>query len=1229
MLRHILMKDTLNQLSTVGINSQLDDPSQDSVCYDEAFYGGGGRWGNFSVSPVYHSGRGMLAMQDANLTLTSQQWPGFPYRFSDLDVISAPCAFIWIASLLRAFYLLRIRDDDVGERAVCRKKMLFSSLLAMVTLLDLGLRVLKDGMEPALSQPTGALLAPTLLLVTVLLNTALVRLEGQKGVMTSPVHFWFWFILTVTQAVRFYTVIVAQEYLTCHADFCVFFLKFALIATQFLLHCLSEKPTVQSPQPKKSRDLEAEASVISKLTFMWMGKILALGYKGKLTEDNLSELAETEKSANVMPRLVATWDREVAKARLKNQQYEYQNTNHLNGTRKKTPSDETDIHRENDSLLTANEQAMKEECKAEENGKKCKAKPKHMPSFLLAVVKTFGWEFLFVQLWKLARTVLGMLDPLVFGILLDFVEDKEAPSWRGYAICLVMFASNCLQMILDHRSHFFNHKLAIRIVDSIRTAVFRKALTMDTESRQESTVGQAVNLMSQDADQICHTFTWMSSAMWAVPVRIGVSLVLLYNLLGPAMLNGVAVLVVMIVLNMYVTRRLNDLHKQSMEQKDKRLKNLTEVINGIKVLKMYAWEPSFFDKVNDVRNKELDVMWRRAFWETAMHCYWHVTPYLVSVVVFMSYIYNSDNHYLAPSVAFVALSLINILREAMGCMPHIISCFVKVDIARLLSLKSSVSFKRVTEFLFRSDLDDDISHDSDPGDINVNVKKGSLVAVVGTVGSGKSSLVSACLGEMKRLQGQVKVKGSVAYVAQQAWIQHATLRDNVLFGTDMEQDRYDKCLDACCLRSDLDILPGGDQTEIGEKGINLSGGQKQRVSLARAVYSNADLYLLDDPLSAVDCHVGSHIFNQVIGHQGLLAGKTRVLVTHGVQWLPLVDQVIVMKHGRVSEVGTYDELLSHNGPFAKFLKHHFAHHQENEEDPEVRKLKSAASKDKPGTAEPVKKDTDKAADTKNTSKLVEDEDFKVQDVNIPNALKEMAKNFGYRWVFLGCLLYAAEQCAERTGSIYLSQWTDDQQLANLTSLPPNSDERLALNNHYLILYAGFGVINAVMTLSFKLIQLVRRVVVARMLHSRMLDRVLRAPMSFFDTTPVGRIVNRFSSHLNTVDHELPETLVWMLGCGMGLATKVALVCYTTPAFLLLLVPLVIFLFCIQRYIVPTMRKMDSLASKTMSPIYSFFSETLGGTTTVRAYGAQDRFLREFQCKVDLHETVHFNWGNAG
>jgi len=392
------------------------------------------------------------------------------------------------------------------------------------------------------------------------------------------------------------------------------------------------------------------------------------------------------------------------------------------------------------------------------------------------------------------------------------------------------------------------------------------------------------------------------------------------------MFPGLAVMVVAIPLNAVVASFTRKFQLEQMINKDKRVKLMNEILGGVKVLKLYGWEKSFIDQVLDIRAKEIVVLKKTGYLGALINFVWISIPFIVTLACFATYIFMDGGNILTPDKAFVTLSYLNIMRMPMSILPFLVIGLVQVG----------VSLDRINKFLNNEELQDDAVEHKDNADfpitiengnfrweknekavlsdIDFRVKRGSLTAVVGSVGAGKSSLISALLGEMENESGsRVNVDGSVAYVPQQAWMQNATLKNNVLFSKEADDDKYDRIIDACALRSDIAILPGGDRTEIGEKGINLSGGQKQRVSLARAVYAEADLYLLDDPLSAVDSHVGKHIFDEVISKDGLLREKTRVLVTHGITYLPKTDFIVVIKNGRISEQGTYQQLLEQKG----------------------------------------------------------------------------------------------------------------------------------------------------------------------------------------------------------------------------------------------------------------------------------------------------------------------------
>ncbi|XP_052283971.1 ATP-binding cassette sub-family C member 3-like isoform X3 [Dreissena polymorpha] len=489
--------------------------------------------------------------------------------------------------------------------------------------------------------------------------------------------------------------------------------------------------------------------------------------------------------------------------------------------------------------------------------------------------------------------------------------------------------------------------------------------------------------------------------------------------------------------------------------------------------------------------------------------------------------------------------------------------------------------------------------------INLQIPKGSLVAIVGSVGSGKSSLVSAMLGEMEKVGGTVNVDG-----------------------------------------------------------INLSGGQKQRVSLARAVYFDSDIYILDDPLSAVDANVGKHIFEHVIGKNGVLKDKTRVLVTHGIHWLPHVDTIVVVTNGEISETGSYEALLGHDGAFSKFLKTYLIEHQEEleaaEEEDAVLKQdifhrlvsiqpdvdhsdltdklihwrKSQRESDKSTTdVRRLTSQGDKmiqySAQTSPVStenidpaRLIEEEEVEIGRVQW-KVYMQYARALGLKYAVCLVVLYAIYQSLYIWSAIWLANWTADPQLQNLTLYPANSTARRELNNYYLTIYGEFGIAQAIAVLIYSLVQAFCVIEAAKVLHQKLLVNVLRGPMSFFDTTPVGRIVNRFSQDIEAVDSTLPEKIVEVLWSFYAVISVFVVVAYSTPIFLTVILPLGFLYFIMQRFYIPTSRQLKRLETKTRSPIYNNFGESLAGVSTIRAFRVQERFMDISDSRVDLNQEYTF------
>ena len=410
--------------------------------------------------------------------------------------------------------------------------------------------------------------------------------------------------------------------------------------------------------------------------------------------------------------------------------------------------------------------------------------------------------------------------------------------------------------------------------------------------------------------------TTVVTALWSSPFTVIVCQYFLWQVLGPASLAGLAVMILTIPLNSLIAKKLKKVQQSNLKNKDRRMRTMNEVLDGIKVLKLYAWESSFGRKIQDNRAVEISALKRVAFYNAILTFAVTALPFLVAITSFATFVLCNPNSQLTAQIAFVSLAYYDIMRNPLSQIPSLI----------VQTVQASVSVERVNKFLNEKEIKpEDISHHKDAKravvmekcsftwdtaeppvlkNISMVIPKGKLVAIVGPVGSGKSTLLSGLTGEVIKLGSvsTINIDGSVAYVPQEPWIQNETVRNNVLFGKHYKDKVYRKVLDACALSEDLKILPAGDFTEIGERGINLSGGQRQRTSLARAVYANRDVYLLDDPLAAVDAPVGKHIFEHVLGPDGLLKNKTRVLVTNSITFLPKVDMIIVLKHGEISEV---------------------------------------------------------------------------------------------------------------------------------------------------------------------------------------------------------------------------------------------------------------------------------------------------------------------------------------
>ncbi|XP_053393097.1 multidrug resistance-associated protein 1-like isoform X3 [Mercenaria mercenaria] len=1209
----------------------------------------------------------------------NQYWnttdPDFSECFQKTVLLWIPCGFLLLLAPARILILHHSDHKHIIPWSWrSRSKLGLAFVIALLGALDVGCGIYEH--FNGTTVPAVDFVSPLVVVLTMVVYVLVVHFERKNSVRSSGFLFNFWFLLVLVSIITFRSKIRVASLKGEVEDmfrFVTFYVFFTVILIQLVISTLVDKQPVGAvPVEDENPCPEPHVSFLSQITFWWFSSLVVLGYKRALEKTDLWNLNPSDKCKNIMPKFDKHLQKELNRCKRVNEE------TRTGAESNATEVEMKEIRKDGD---TPEVKILEQQCS------------KKKPRLFWAMVKTFWFKSFIAAVYKLIFDVLQFVSPLILKYLIAYTTDKSQETWKGYYYSVLMLAVVLFQSVVLHQ-YFQNCTIVgMRLRTAIIGAVYEKMLKLSTAARRTSTVGEIVNLMSVDAQRFNDMMTYINM-IWSGPVQITISIYFLWVTLGPSILAGLAVMIILIPVNAVIANKVKQFQVQQMNLKDKRIKMMNEILNGIKVLKLYAWEASFEKKVLDIRNKELAVLKKMSYLNACTTFTWTVAPVAVCLVTFAVYVLVDVNNILDAEKAFVSLSLFNILRFPLSMLPMVISNIVQVR----------VSLSRLRSFLGNDELDPnavkrdpDAKHafsikngcfawDSAAGttlkNINLEVEEGSLIAVVGTVGTGKSSLLQAVLGEMEKVKGEVTVKGSIAYVSQQAWIQNATLQDNILFGKSADVTRYRGVIEACALQPDLEIMPAGDQTEIGEKGINLSGGQKQRVSLARAVYQDRDLYLFDDPLSAVDSHVGKHIFENVIGPEGLLKGKTRVLVTHGVGFLPYVDTIVVLADGQVSEMGSYKQLLDHDGAFAQFLKNYLSEElqKENAEDMELdvetisqigtfvgksaalqkqvsvlsermRNIseavstppgtpdlsRKAASPDSPNlnknasgsqphlasqkSLHEVPNGIEKKAENKKEEekKLIEAEKMETERVKL-GVFAAYVKSVGVILSVLTVLFYILYNAANLYSNIWLSDWSNDATNYDLTG---NFTVDTKQRDLRLGIYGLLGFIQGVLTIGAS-VSLYKGVLkAAGNLHAALLYNIARSPMSFFDTTPMGRILNRFGKDVDVLDNMLAFIIRGVIMCFLGVISVPIIIGMSTPLFLTTLIPLGIFYMIVQRFYVATSRQLKRLESVSRSPIYSHFGETVTGVTTVRAYRQQERFIETSDNKVDANLECHY------
>ncbi|XP_074543333.1 ATP-binding cassette sub-family C member 10 [Halichoeres trimaculatus] len=876
--------------------------------------------------------------------------------------------------------------------------------------------------------------------------------------------------------------------------------------------------------------------------------------------------------------------------------------------------------------------------------------------------KAFGLRYYILGVLKVSVNMLSFAGPLLLSSLVNFMENDGAPVSQGVWCALGLFASTLLASIFRNIFVFEVSKVALSARATLVSAIYGKALRVSSSSLAGFTLGEVVNLMSTDTDRVVNFFNSFHE-LWSMPFRFSITLYLLYLQVDVAFLGGLCVALLLVPFNKFLASCILRNNKDMLRHKDSRVKLMTEILFGIRVIKFYNWEPHFTQKVSDSRKKELSHLKAIKYLDALCVYTWAALPVVISILTFVTYVLLG--HQLTAPKVFTTLALVGMLIIPLNSFPWVLNGILeaKVSLERiqrffqltnqdlqayyaLVTPEDSQTSILLSQGRFSwqgpDALNQNNSRESESGpakgslvlhSLNLHITKGSLVVVVGKVGCGKSSLLSALTGELNRLSGVVYVadrEAGFGLASQESWIQHASVRDNILFGKVYDHTLYQAVIEACALSDDLNVLPNGDKTEVGENGVTLSGGQKARLALARAVYMDKDIYLLDDPLAAVDTDVAEHLMKKCI--MDLLRGKTRILCTHRIEFVDKADVVVFMENGSIVKTGTPAEIL----PLIEAVP------KKRKNDHNIKEKDGVEQEEEEQSSSP-----DLCLD---------------DDPDLSGAEQKQVGGLAWRvyrtyWVAVGGVLASSilmslllMQASKNVSDWWLSHWISE--LKNNGSASANGSASDALSSPHLLLFSGtmsplssvqtfppsnlssdvkfylmvYGSIaaaNTVFTALRAFLFAYGAICAAQTIHNRLLDRVLKATVTFFDTTPMGRVLNRFSSDLYSVDDSLPFILNILLANVFGLLGMLVVISYGLPWVLVPLLPLALLYYLTQHYYRHTSRELKRLCSLTLSPVYSHFSETLTGLGTIRASGSSARFKEENARRLEQNQRCLF------
>ncbi|CAG9327096.1 unnamed protein product [Blepharisma stoltei] len=774
------------------------------------------------------------------------------------------------------------------------------------------------------------------------------------------------------------------------------------------------------------------------------------------------------------------------------------------------------------------------------------------------------FKALFLSNWKLLLlvTILGNIvvvfdfsSPIFIKLLIAYLKSEEKPLSIGLYLLLGYIFVTLINQLVKGRFSWTNQLIELKVKSSLSNVIYSKLLKA---ASIPSNLG--VNILMVDVRKIYEGLRDLNMFI-TCPMQAGISMYIIYQQVGNAVFAALGTLIICIAMDMFIARRVQRFSIRIMSHRDKRIEASTQMLTNIKMIKACVWENVFKTKINSIRASELSILRLiKLFLATSRFFFW-VIPSITAAIVFVYYTVVMKEK-LDPEIAFVTLTTLLLLQDSLQDLSWLVSQL----------LICVVSVRRVQSLIDLPDLDEPNKGDKilmknctfAYGDKNIlknislEVKQGEFVAVVGEVGSGKSSLLNSIMGELKIKEGFINVPDNIAYAPSlDSWIQNDTLKNNILFGKPYNEAWYLKVLDACCLIQDINSLPNKDLTEIGERGINLSGGQKARICLARAVYADKDIYLLDDPLSSVDTYVAKYIMNKCF--LNVLSQKTRILVTHRLNILNKVDRVILLQNGSIKNDSSPDKI--------KIIE-------------EIKET-SRVEIEEPAPQQ---------------SKLIEKEEKVLGRINSHLYIDYFKFSGGYFFPFLAVLSMVLWAITRMIGDIILKNWTTN---------PDGIDEYLPL---YLLFRVGGNIFSYIRAL---LMMAVVGISASKFVHHKMIESFIKAPVNlFYDVTPIGRILNRLNKDLNSIDENISGAMAAVIAQTCQVASMVTIGLIYFPIITLLLPFLVYYSLQIKELYLSAARELRRFEAISNSPILNHYAETVSGIKIIRTFQQNENFKQK-------------------